>query len=84
MASHSSSRATSRSVSSASISRRNTVTTPDLSPAHKEKAAHISAACHARDLDHLVRLATSTHGLVSDALRRTACMYASTCYYFRP
>ncbi|KAF2684104.1 hypothetical protein K458DRAFT_418418 [Lentithecium fluviatile CBS 122367] len=71
MASQSSSRAPSRSVSSRSVSRRNTVTT-ELSPAEKDKAAQISAACQDRSLDRLVSLATSTHGLVSDSLRRTA------------
>ncbi|KAF1949503.1 GTPase-activating protein gyp10 [Byssothecium circinans] len=70
----SSSRAPSRSVSSGSLplpTRRNTVTT-ELSPAGKEKAALITTACEARDLEALVRLATSTHGLVSDILRRKA------------
>ncbi|KAJ4289191.1 GTPase-activating protein gyp8 [Kalmusia sp. IMI 367209] len=72
MASRTSSRNPSRSVSSTSLStRRNTLTT-ELSPAEKDKAAQISAACDARDLDALVHLATTTHGLVSDPLRRAA------------
>ncbi|KAL1608506.1 GTPase-activating protein gyp8 [Paraconiothyrium brasiliense] len=72
MASRRSSRTPSRSVSSGSLStRRSTVTAP-LSPAEKEKASQISAACHNRDLNALVHLATSTHGLVSDDLRRAA------------
>jgi hypothetical protein len=38
------------------------------------KTAQIMAACHDHDLAALVSLAASTHGLVSDSLRRTACM----------
>jgi hypothetical protein len=66
------------------LSRRNTNTTPELSPAEKEKAALITAACQSRDLGHLVRLATSLHGLVSDSLRRTACTSAPTGCFYRP
>ncbi|KAF2639724.1 hypothetical protein P280DRAFT_46455 [Massarina eburnea CBS 473.64] len=66
-----SSRPPSRSVSSTSLStRRDTV--HELSGAEKEKAALITTACQARDLDTLAALATSPLGLVSDSVRRTA------------
>lgn len=39
---------------------------------HKEKADWIRAACDTKDLDALIDLATSPHGLVADSLRRTA------------
>ncbi|PSN70716.1 hypothetical protein BS50DRAFT_570231 [Corynespora cassiicola Philippines] len=73
MASRTSSRAPSRSVSSASLSTRRNTLVAELSPAEKEKAARITAACSddSLNLDHLVQLATSTHGLVNDELRRT-------------
>ncbi|KAF9729355.1 hypothetical protein PMIN06_004454 [Paraphaeosphaeria minitans] len=66
-----SSRTPSRSVSSTSLStRRRSTATLALSPAEKEKAVQISTACNERNLDALVHLATSIHGLVSDDLRR--------------
>lgn len=67
MASH----ASSRSVSSGSIATRHS-TPADLSLAEKAKEGLITAACEERDLAALVDLATSTHGLLSDSLRRTA------------
>ncbi|OAG00978.1 uncharacterized protein CC84DRAFT_1101096 [Paraphaeosphaeria sporulosa] len=68
-----SSRTPSRSVSSTSLStRRRSTATPVLSPADKEKAVQINNACNERNLDALVHLATSIHGLVSDDLRRVA------------
>ncbi|KAF1976559.1 hypothetical protein BU23DRAFT_578482 [Bimuria novae-zelandiae CBS 107.79] len=62
----------SRSVSAASLPTRRSTITAELSLAEKEKVAQISAACQDRNLDALVHLATSTHGLVSDDLRRAA------------
>lgn len=38
------------------------------------KAAQIRRACRDRDLDSLTELATSARGLLSDRLRRDACM----------
>ncbi|KAF2259006.1 hypothetical protein CC78DRAFT_419768, partial [Lojkania enalia] len=38
----------------------------------EEKAAEIAEACQTRDLGALIALATHTHGLVNDSLRRTA------------
>ncbi|KAF2127743.1 hypothetical protein P153DRAFT_387476 [Dothidotthia symphoricarpi CBS 119687] len=57
----------SRSVSSGSLPSR-----PGTPHAEGKKETLIRAACASRDLDALVHLATSTHGLVSDSLRRTA------------
>jgi len=68
------SRPSSRSVSSNSVPSRRATPVLELSPAEKEKEALIAAACEERDLPTLVQLATSTYGLVSDSLRRTACM----------
>lgn len=66
-------------MSSTSLStRRRSTATVALSPSELEKAVQISAACSDRNLDALVHLATSIHGLVSDDLRRVAC--ASLCY----
>ncbi|KAF2450231.1 hypothetical protein P171DRAFT_502669 [Karstenula rhodostoma CBS 690.94] len=68
-----SSRTPSRSVSSTSLStRRRSTATAALSPAEQEKAVQISTACNERNLNALVHLATSVHGLVSDDLRRVA------------
>ncbi|KAH9870874.1 hypothetical protein J1614_006446 [Plenodomus biglobosus] len=64
----------SRSVSSASLAT--SCATPDsdreLLPAEKDKEAAIRAACEKEHVSALVDLATSTSGLVSDSLRRTA------------
>jgi hypothetical protein len=63
-------------VSSTSLPpRRPSPPVVDLSPAEKEKEALVAAACRDRDLATLVHLATSSSGLVSDELRRTACTY---------
>ncbi|KAH6629444.1 rab-GTPase-TBC domain-containing protein [Boeremia exigua] len=43
-----------------------------LSPALEAKRALVATACAARDVAALVELAASTHGLLSDSLRRTA------------
>jgi hypothetical protein len=72
------SRPTSRSVSSTSLPSRRTPSVVELSPAEKEKEALISAACRDGDLAALVQLATSTSGLISDSLRRTACRLPAT------
>ena len=45
----------------------------ELSPADKEKEALIRAACEHGDVASLIDLATSSSGLLSDSLRRTAC-----------
>jgi hypothetical protein len=74
MASRNTSRSVSRSVSSNSLPPRRTIPVIELSPAEKEKEALIAAACRDRDLSTLVHLATSSSGLLSDSLRRTACM----------
>lgn len=81
MSSRPASRTPSRSVSSGSFppSRRRSPTTtnttvPELSPEEEEKAALVTAACDERNLDALIRLATTRLGLVSDPLRRAACM----------
>ena len=81
MASPTPSRNPSRPPSASSLSqsarRRSSSSSPsvaaELSPAEQHKAEQISAACQDRNLDALVQLATSTHGLVSDSLRRLAC-----------
>jgi hypothetical protein len=65
------SRTTSRSVSSGSLPARRS-TPIDLSLADKAKEGLIATACEVGDVAALVDLATSTHGLVSDGLRRTA------------
>ncbi|KAF2621919.1 hypothetical protein BU25DRAFT_353388 [Macroventuria anomochaeta] len=65
------SRTPSPSVSSGSISSRHS-TPIDLSLAEKAKQGLIATACEEGDLAALVDLSTSTHGLVSDNLRRTA------------
>jgi hypothetical protein len=72
------SRPTSRSVSSNSLPPRRASPVVELSPAEKEKEALISAACRDGDLAALVHLATSTSGLISDSLRRTACRLPTT------
>jgi hypothetical protein len=58
-------------------SRRDTLVPPAESPAEAEarsaKSAQILAACSDGNLSALVQLATSTHGLLNDRLRRTAC-----------
>ena len=41
-------------------------------PAHAAKSSRIRAACAAGDIQRLVDLATSEHGLISDELRRHA------------
>jgi hypothetical protein len=69
------SRPASRSVSSNSPPSRRPSHPVELSPAEKEKEGLIAAACRDRDLAALVHLATSTSGLVSDSLRRTACTF---------
>ena len=73
MASRTSSRSLSRSVSSGSTPPRRATPAVELSPAEKEKEAQITAACEGRDISALVELATSVSGLVSDRLRCTAC-----------
>jgi hypothetical protein len=78
MASRNSSRSVSRSVSSTSLPQRRATPVVELSPAEKEKEALIAAACRDRDVSTLVNLATSTSGLISDSLRRTACMPPTT------
>jgi hypothetical protein len=78
MASRNSSRSVSRSVSSNSLPQRRTTPVAEPSPAEKEKEALIAAACRDRDVSTLVNLATSTSGLISDSLRRTACMLFPT------
>ncbi|KAF2028322.1 GTPase-activating protein gyp10 [Setomelanomma holmii] len=72
MASRTPSTAVSRSVSSSSLPLRKASLVIELSPAEREKEALITAACRDRDLVALVDLATSSSGLVSDGLRRTA------------
>ncbi|KAH8725579.1 rab-GTPase-TBC domain-containing protein [Phaeosphaeriaceae sp. PMI808] len=72
MASRTTSRSASRSVSSSSLPPRRASTRMDLSPAEKEKEALIVAACRDQQLPDLVRLATSPSGLITDSLRRTA------------
>lgn len=62
-----SSRPASRTAPSRSVSS-------ELSPDQQQKAALVTAACHDHDFDALVHLATTRLGLVSDPLRRTACM----------
>ncbi|KAH5240636.1 hypothetical protein HBI72_209200 [Parastagonospora nodorum] len=70
--SRSASRSVSRSVSSNSLPPRRTSPVVELSPAEKEKEALIAGACRDRDLSTLVHLATTSSGLISDSLRRTA------------
>ena len=65
------SRTSSPSVSSDSVPSRQP-TPIDLSLAEIAKEGLIITACEKGDLPTLVHLATSTHGLVSDSLRRTA------------
>jgi hypothetical protein len=72
------SRNPSRSVSSNSLPPRRAPSAAELSPAEKEKEALVAAACRDGDVSTLVHLATSTSGLVSDSLRRTACMLPTT------
>ncbi|KAJ4364384.1 GTPase-activating protein gyp8 [Neocucurbitaria cava] len=72
MASRTPSRSVSRSVSSNSLPPRRATPVAELSPADKDKATLIRAACEDGDVDTLVQLATSNSGLVSDSLRRTA------------
>lgn len=65
------SRTPSPPVSSGKVPSR--LSTPvDLSLAEKAKEGLITTACEEGDLGSLVDLSTSTHGLVSDSLRRTA------------
>ncbi|KAF2654873.1 hypothetical protein K491DRAFT_455047 [Lophiostoma macrostomum CBS 122681] len=68
------SRMLSRSASSASVplDASSTKEAPALDAATAEKTVQIMAACHDRRLSSLADLATSTRGLVSDTLRRTA------------
>lgn len=66
--------AVSRSVSTASLPPRRPTPVNELSPAEQAKEALIRAACKDGHVAALVDLATSTSGLVSDSLRRTACM----------
>ncbi|KAJ8109758.1 hypothetical protein OPT61_g7224 [Boeremia exigua] len=63
------SRTPSPSVSSGSLPSRH-ATPVDLSLAQKAKEGLILDACDKGDLAALVDLATSTHGLLSDSLRR--------------
>jgi len=65
------SRTQSPSVSAASLLSHR-ATPDDLSLAQKVKQGLVTTACEEGDLAALVDLATSTHGLVSDSLRRTA------------
>lgn len=65
------SRTPSPAVSSGSVPSRQS-TPIDLSLAEKAKEGLIITACEEGDLSSLVDLSTSTHGLVSDSLRRTA------------
>lgn len=65
------SRTSSPSVSSDSAPSRHP-TPIDLSLAEIAKEGLIITACEKSDLPTLVHLATSTHGLVSDSLRRIA------------
>ena len=53
-----------------------------LSQTQEVKVDAIRQACIARNLDRLRELATSKGGLITDEVRRTACMYASV--YPRP
>ncbi|KZM22728.1 Rab GTPase activator [Ascochyta rabiei] len=64
-------RTPSRSVSPGSPPARRS-TPVDLSLADKAKEGLVTAACDEGDVAALVGLCTSTHGLVSDGLRRTA------------
>jgi hypothetical protein len=73
MAPNNPARPMSRSLSSQSLPPSRPAPVIELSQAEKEKAALIAAACRDRDLEALVHLATSTSGLLSDDLRRTAC-----------
>lgn len=75
MASPTSSASLSRSVSASSSSLPSRHSTPvaTLSPAEQEKEALVRAAIDNDDVAALVHLATTSHGLVSDSLRRTAC-----------
>lgn len=65
------SRTPSRSVSSGSIPTRQ-ATPEGLSLAEQAKEGLVATACDEGDVDALVELSASTHGLVSDKLRRTA------------
>lgn len=65
------SRTSSPSVSSDSAPSRHS-TPIDLSLAEIAKESLIKTACEKHDLPTLVHLATSTHGLVSDRMRRLA------------
>lgn len=65
------SRTPSRSVSSGSLPLRQS-TPADLSLAEKAKEGLVTTACNEGDLAALIDLSTSTHGLVSDDVRRTA------------
>lgn len=44
----------------------------------EQKKNDILEACNARDIDALVRLATSSGGLLEDDVRRVACKYFLT------
>ncbi|KAJ6199194.1 rab-GTPase-TBC domain-containing protein [Bipolaris maydis] len=74
MASPTSSASLSRSVSASSSSLPSRHSTPvaTLSPAEQEKEALVRAAIDNDDVAALAHLATTSHGLVSDSLRRTA------------
>lgn len=66
------SRTPSPSVRSASPSPTDHATTEELSLAEKAKEGLITTACNSQDFAALIDLSTSTHGLVSDSLRRIA------------
>ena len=66
------SRATSRSVSSASLPLDASSIKEKPDEATAEKTAAIMGACAERNLAKLIGLATSEHGLVNDTLRRSA------------
>jgi hypothetical protein len=44
-----------------------------MTPSREKKQEQILEACSSRDVETLVQLATSEHGLLHDELRRAAC-----------
>lgn len=68
-------------MSSASIPLDASATKEKPDEAMAEKTVQIMSACHDKDLNALISLAASAHGLVNDSLRRTACKSLFRLHY---
>ena len=61
-------------VNQAEDSPRRQIDTSSITSAQRTKATTVLHACRSQDLDTLITLATTEHGLVDDEVRQTACM----------